>query len=167
MTISRLMMNKSFYNDLSMLKEAVQIWEDCLPFVDKVKGLAFAVLFHPITPIMVQRGQERGGNVLGLPIDNTLVVATLCPTWDNVEDDEAVVDACKVYFDRLETSAKQRDVYHPYIYMNYAWDGQPVIDSYGEDNKAFLSAVSKKYDPNRIFQRAVPGGFKISSATAK
>ena len=160
-------MNKSFYNDLSTLKEAVQIWEDCVTLVHKVKGVTFTIMFNPITPVMVQRGHDRGGNVLGLPTDITIVIATFCVTWDDAEDDKTVVDACGIYFDKLENFSKQRHVHHPYIYMNYGWEGQPVIDGYGEDNKAFLSAVSKKYDPDGIFQRAVPGGFKVPSMQAR
>lgn len=45
--------------------------------------------------------------------------------------------------------------------MNYASAGQPVIEGYGEENVRFLREVSRKYDPKGVFQRRVPGGFKL------
>lgn len=39
--------------------------------------------------------------------------------------------------------------------------GGTVIESYGPENVKFLQAVSRKYDPDHVFQRLVPGGFKL------
>lgn len=63
--------------------------------------------------------------------------------------------------DKLCTRAKELGVFHPYIYMNYAWKDQRVVDGYGQEMKKFLQDVSKKYDPDGLFQKAVPGGFKL------
>jgi hypothetical protein len=52
---------------------------------------------------------------------------------------------------------------HDFQYLNYAGPGQNPLASYGASNIAKLQAVSKKYDPNSIFQRQVPGGFKLWS----
>ena len=47
-------------------------------------------------------------------------------------------------------------------YANYADASQDVLGSYGEENVALLRAVSSRYDPAGVFQRRVPGGFKVS-----
>ncbi|KAJ8129084.1 hypothetical protein O1611_g4550 [Lasiodiplodia mahajangana] len=48
-----------------------------------------------------------------------------------------------------------------YVYMNYASEDQDVIKSYGGENKKFLQETSKKYDPEGLFQKGVPGGWKL------
>lgn len=47
------------------------------------------------------------------------------------------------------------------MYMNYAYTSQDPIGSYGEENKAELQRVSNRYDPQGLFQKGVPGGFKL------
>jgi hypothetical protein len=38
---------------------------------------------------------------------------------------------------------------------------QDIYDGYGEENKQRLLDVSRKYDPERVFQKLLPGGYKI------
>lgn len=47
------------------------------------------------------------------------------------------------------------------MYLNYADKGQEVIRGYGEGNRKELRRVSKVYDPEGVFQKAVVGGFKL------
>lgn len=51
----------------------------------------------------------------------------------------------------------------PFVYLNYAFDFQDPIGSYGEKNQAFLQETSKnyRYNPEGLFQKGVPGGFKL------
>ena len=49
----------------------------------------------------------------------------------------------------------------PYIYWNYAFSDQDPLLSYGKENVEKLRNVSKKYDPDGMFQTACPGGFKL------
>jgi len=48
-----------------------------------------------------------------------------------------------------------------YIYTNYAADFQDPMTGYGLRSLAFMREVSRKYDPQGIFQKQVPGGFKL------
>ena len=154
-------MTRSFYNNLPTLQKAVQLWEDCIPSVSKVKGVNFSAVYDPITPIMVQRSRDCGGNVLGLSGDRTLIVSVVSATWVDAQDDKTMTDACRAYITNLEGAAKGHGAYHPYTYMNYAWEDQPVLRGYGEGSSSFLQTVREKYDPHGVFQRAVPGGFKL------
>jgi hypothetical protein len=45
--------------------------------------------------------------------------------------------------------------------MNYAYNFQDPITSYGSRNHEHLQTVSKTYDAEGLFQMAVPGGFKL------
>ena len=46
-------------------------------------------------------------------------------------------------------------------YLNYAAAYQHPLESYGADKLRFLRDVSRRYDPKGVFQRQVPGGFKL------
>lgn len=49
-----------------------------------------------------------------------------------------------------------------WIYLNYADKSQKVLESYGAANVQRMRQVAAKYDPEQVFQRLCPGGFKIS-----
>jgi hypothetical protein len=47
-------------------------------------------------------------------------------------------------------------------YLNYADKSQDPLASYGEGNLTLLRDVAGRYDPEAVFQKLCPGGFKIS-----
>lgn len=57
--------------------------------------------------------------------------------------------------------AKEMNLYHPYIYQNYADISQDVFAGYGKGNREKMRAVQRKYDPEGVFSRLQPGYFKI------
>lgn len=63
----------------------------------------------------------------------------------------------------VDEDAAARGQAVPYKYLNYAFDFQDPIGSYGAKNKQFLQEVSKRVDPDGVFQQGVPGGFKLFS----
>lgn len=59
------------------------------------------------------------------------------------------------------SAAKERGLYHPFKYMNYAAMDQDPIGSYGNENVEFLKRVQKLYDAEGVFTALVPGGHKV------
>lgn len=57
--------------------------------------------------------------------------------------------------------AKERDLFHPFVYQNYANISQDVFGGYGEKNRAKLLDIQGKYDPERVFAKLQPGFFKL------
>lgn len=47
--------------------------------------------------------------------------------------------------------------------LTYSGWNQEAIASYGPENVQNLLAVQAAYDPNKVFQRLVPGGQKLPS----
>ncbi|KAK8877503.1 FAD-binding protein [Apiospora arundinis] len=47
------------------------------------------------------------------------------------------------------------------VYANYADNSQSPYKSWGADSVSKLQAASRKYDPEGVFQKRVPGGFKV------
>ena len=61
----------------------------------------------------------------------------------------------------LDTGSKQAGHYYPFVFLNNAGDTQNPFASYGYGKSLpKLKAIAKKYDPQGVFQRLVPG-FKL------
>jgi hypothetical protein len=52
-----------------------------------------------------------------------------------------------------------------WTYLNYADPSQDSLSSYGTENIKKMRNVAAKYDPDRVFQRLCPGGYKLSAVT--
>ncbi len=52
-------------------------------------------------------------------------------------------------------------------YLNYADKSQDPLASYGAANIKFLKHVAGEYDPEQVFQKLCPGGFKISAVKSE
>lgn len=116
--------------------------------------------FQPISKAAVVAGKKRGGNVLGLhPGPQTWFATNAVHWW--AHDDATVHDASSRFLQDIVKSSSSAGKHLPYMFMNDAtWD-QEVIRSYGEHSGQLLRKVQKKYDPTRVFQRLVPGYFKL------
>lgn len=122
------------------------------------------IVFQPIPSYLAQAGGRKGGNVLGL--DSSLTknaVLFLLTLKTKTAADEAVIHARGgVFFANVDEAVKTSGNSLPFVYLNYANPSQDPLGSYGVENVAFIRKVSSKYDPQGVFQRRVPGGFKIS-----
>ncbi|KAI2970566.1 CAZyme family AA7 [Aspergillus niger] len=126
------------------------------------KGLRLSMSFQPYPVSLMRKSKELGGNMLGLHRrDGPLVGILLLAYWDNKEQDGVVLDSMKLMLGRIEDEAVRRGTGSRFKLMNYSSDFQDPIGSYGPRNKQRLQQISRKYDPNGMFQRAVPGGFKL------
>lgn len=82
-------------------------------------------------------------------------------SWADEADDDLVYRTTKTTSERIVAAAKAKGRYNKYIYLNYGGQDQKVLQSYGDDNYARLKAISHKYDPQQVFQKLQPGGFKL------
>lgn len=55
------------------------------------------------------------------------------------------------FISEFREAAEKFDVFHPYIYINYANKGQDVFGGYGEKNRQRLIEISKAVDPSGVF----------------
>ena len=80
--------------------------------------------------------------------------------WDDT--DEAIIEsATQNFIKSVNYYTKSIGQFKPFLHMNYAYPTQDVINSYGRENVDFLRRVSRTYDPAQVFQRLVPGGYKL------
>ncbi|XP_014557228.1 hypothetical protein COCVIDRAFT_37358 [Bipolaris victoriae FI3] len=118
---------------------------------------------QPLTQNLLRAQAKRGGNIMGLhDSEAPLVVCSFGWEWSYGSDDRVVIDGIKAVLEHSISAAKERGLYHPFKYMNYAALDQNPIESYGKDNIEFLKRVRAMYDPEGVFTYLLPGGHKIS-----
>lgn len=81
--------------------------------------------------------------------------------WDDTASNELVHEVAQNLVRDIDSKAKSMGMLHEFQYINYADPSQHPIQSYGKDNVERLISASRKYDPKGVFQRQVPGGFKL------
>lgn len=126
------------------------------------EGITCSFTLQPYAKSLLAKSASLGGNVLGLDPSGGPVVTVLALTWwKDKADDEKIIGTFRGVIEPIDQDAASRGTSVPFKYMNYAWDFQDPIDSYGVENKKALQEASRKYDPEGLFQKGVPGGFKL------
>jgi hypothetical protein len=130
-----------------------------------VPAIAPSVAFQAFSKPALKAMQKKGGNALGLnPADGPFFHALFYTSWTDANDDKAILKAAQDFMDTSVKIAKELGAYNGYMYMPYSSPYQPVVSGYGAANVAKLKAVSKKYDPRRVFLDLQPGYFKLDGA---
>ncbi|KAI1775361.1 hypothetical protein F4818DRAFT_416394 [Hypoxylon cercidicola] len=148
--------------DVAMLLAGGDIWTAGLAPIKDIEGLICSYTLQPYAVSLLEASAKNGGNSLGLkPSDGPIMSIALLGYWVNASDDEKILGTFKDILDKIEQEAAAQGKALPFKFMNYSLNYQDVIGSYGAENKAKLQAASKKYDPEGIFQKGVPGGWKL------
>lgn len=101
-------------------------------------------------------------NSLGLsPGTGSQVLALQTIQWSRPADDAVINSAAREIWQRADALAERMGMNRRWLYLNYAAEDQDPIASYGADNVERLKATSRKFDPEGLFQKNVPGGFKL------
>ncbi|KAI1740505.1 FAD-binding domain-containing protein [Xylaria scruposa] len=155
----------TFKNDEKTLAKAVELHGK---LVEEMKAespdgdFETQCFFQPLPAVIGQHGRERGGNILGIDKQEENAVILLGSLAVNGLDQEALGrKKMMAWKDDLELYSMEADTFISYRYMNYADASQDVVTSYGTENVRQMLAISRAYDPDGVFQRRVPGGFKI------
>ncbi|KAH8783139.1 hypothetical protein F5883DRAFT_625605 [Diaporthe sp. PMI_573] len=150
--------------DVPLMEEFYQRWQETLAKVKDAEGFIFSFGFHPITKALLEQSRKAGGNAMDIPpSDGPLFVVLINPSWKLAEDDKHIFAKVESFVKELRTLAQDKGLLHRYIFTNYGYSKDDVIAGYGEESVSKLRATSKKYDPEGLFQKAVPGGFKLGA----
>jgi hypothetical protein len=148
--------------DREMVEFVFNVTFDEFAKIRDVPGVLPANTLQVITVPQLEQMQKEGGNALGLsPRGGPILLMNPTCRWDNIEDDERVLQANANVVKRMQEEAKRRNMVSGYLYMNYASQFQDVIASYG-DSAHKLKSIARKYDPTGVFQTLQPGYFKLS-----
>ncbi|CAN9290608.1 unnamed protein product [Alternaria alternata] len=157
----------TFANDLRVMTKAHEIYMD---IISNLKAKATGdwqiyVLYQPLPPSYWRQSASKGGNMLGLERFGEQVLCLYQPyiSWQGAEQDALFQGAGADLVNRIREYAESIGADNPYLYLNYADNTQDPLASYGSENVKKMKAAAKKYDPFSVFQKLVPGGFKISN----
>ena len=117
--------------------------------------LVYSLSYQPLPTEITTKASST--NSLGLAAsDGNLVLTLLGVQWTLATDDAAITAAANKWLAAAKAAAAKAGLANEFVYLNYAAPGQDPIGGYGPANKANLRSVSQKYDPDQIFQKAVP-----------
>lgn len=159
----------SFKNDTRIITKAAELHG---ALVEDLKHIApggnfiTQCLYQPLPKVFAENSARAGGNVMGLErneSDGVLLLATAAFPTAKQRDlaypkVQAWIKGVEAFAETVEGGLLE------WIYLNYADKSQAVLASYGEKNVAFMKEVATKYDPQQVFRRLCPGGFKVTAA---
>ncbi|KAL2150094.1 hypothetical protein VTH82DRAFT_7770 [Thermothelomyces myriococcoides] len=148
--------------DFSLMEELSDRWQATLETIKDIEGFIFGLTIFPLTKAHLQHSVEAGGNAMDiLPSDGPLLILLINPSWTRPEDDNRVFAAVESLLANMRQLAAKRGCLHRYIYANYGYHKDDIMAGYGEKSLERLREVSRKYDPDGMFQRGIAGGFKL------
>jgi hypothetical protein len=98
---------------------------------------------------------------MALLVSDTITVVLLLAFWPNSTFDDVVERTAEKITRDIACIADEMGLLHKFQYINYADPSQDPIGSYGTESVEFLRQASRKYDLKGVWQRQVPGGFKL------
>ncbi|KAI2772256.1 FAD-binding domain-containing protein [Daldinia loculata] len=150
-------------NDTGLLEDICEEWDKTLEKLKDAEGFTFTLGFQFLTVSMLENSAKAGGNAMAIPpSDGPLIIVVINPTWSLPEDDDRIFKAVEnLVAESRERAVTRHRSLHPYIFANYAYKEDDVIAGYGKESVSMLRETSKKYDPEGLFQKGTPGGFKL------
>ncbi len=150
-------------NDRATIEAAHKAYRDAIATVRQhnIKKMSWTLVLQPLLPIWARKGDP---NPLGLDSgsDNPLVIVSFTVNWVLAKDDATVQKITREAIEQIDAFAEKHGTDHRFRYMNYCGGWQSPFRGYGEENEQFLREISRKYDPEGIFQKACVGGFKLN-----
>ncbi|KAL8859642.1 MAG: hypothetical protein Q9178_003756 [Gyalolechia marmorata] len=147
--------------DVQLYKDVYAFWREQAVAVHEATGANMTFTLQPVPVNLVDQGNAKGGNPLGIPRINHQWWTTLVD-WENAEDDEQVRAVPIATSEKWKELGEQRGSYIPFLFMNDGSRDQSPLSLYGAENLARLKEVSRKYDPSQVFQTLQGDGFLLS-----
>ena len=149
-------------NDAATISAAHAAYSDAIASIRRVrvKGLLWTIVLQPLLSDWIRKGDA---NPLGLDdcTHKSLVIVSFTVNWDERRDDDFVKTLTRRTVEQIDAFAMAHRTSHPYRYLNYCAEWQRPFEGYGEKNLRFLQDVSRRYDPEGLFQKGCAGGFKL------
>lgn len=94
-------------------------------------------------------------------LTNSGPVVFFSPRWQDAQYDDRMTNASVAWFNQAKAATVARGTADDFLYLNFAGGFQDPISGYGAKNVEFLRRVAAQYDPQGVFQKLMPGGFKL------
>ncbi|KAJ7684271.1 hypothetical protein DFH06DRAFT_1312713 [Mycena polygramma] len=125
-------------------------------------NFSWSMVFQPLNRGFAAAGEKNGGNPSGISSeDGDLTVVLGMTLWSDSADDDIIKENMQQLWRWSKSTARDRGLLHPFIYMNYASNLQDVMGSVGAENYRRMRDIKNKYDPENRFGKYWKGGFKL------
>ncbi|KAL9617489.1 MAG: hypothetical protein Q9160_007700 [Pyrenula sp. 1 TL-2023] len=163
--LSQLMTSTTFYLSLSLLRLTYSLWHTSSARVKPVPGIVWSMNLHALSPSIISKSPFLQSAIPSLTNSpRTIIIAHLTATWTSSSSSSTVETAARDLITSIEAAAREEGLQTGYMYLNYAHVGQEVWSDgseRGEKRKEWLRGVSRRVDPEGVFQECVSGGFKL------
>ncbi|KAI9869175.1 MAG: hypothetical protein M1830_005468 [Pleopsidium flavum] len=144
-------------NNATLLAHLIFMAEEAFK-IQTVGSFSVVLTLQPLSKSITSKAVLDGGNSLGLSFEDGLDLTLI---WFEASDDAVINATTESFLKQAVKYTKAQGQHKEFLYSNYALPSQDAIASYGRRNQEYLRAVSKIYAPKQVFQRLVPGGFKL------
>ncbi|KAL9628321.1 MAG: hypothetical protein Q9164_007318 [Protoblastenia rupestris] len=133
------------------------------PKLKSVKDLSVTNTYQTFTASMLEAARAAGGDALDLhdPNGNGVNAVLYGANWIDAKDDDVVNKFIQDTVDTLDAKAKAADLYYNFIWINDAAESQIKQAFSKYESFPRLKDIARRYDPDAVFQKLLPGGFKL------
>ncbi|MBE3042163.1 FAD-binding oxidoreductase [Candidatus Bathyarchaeota archaeon] len=152
-------------NDARFIRQAVEAQAKFIESWEATQDPDFFnyITFQAMPTLLFEHSVENGGNVIGMDREeDDAILFQLQHMVRSAEDEEKARVQIVAMREELKASFILQGIDVEWEYLGYADGTQDPLSTYGAENIKFLKDVAAKYDPEEVFQKRVPGGFKVS-----
>ncbi|KAK3713687.1 FAD-dependent monooxygenase ctb5 [Vermiconidia calcicola] len=152
----------SFAPNAGFMEQFFQMANDAMQTFFDLPGFVLALNYQAIPTVQSER--HRGLDSLGpVHTEGNMVFIhwTLGFDQSEVDSEDAIQQVVQQLFEDANEKAKSMNVHRNYIQHTYAEQWQNPYDSRSKGTVRDLLETSRMYDPLQVFQKQVPGGFKL------
>ncbi|RYP10560.1 hypothetical protein DL765_008064 [Monosporascus sp. GIB2] len=145
----------------TILKKVHAIWQASVEQLSRNATITSSLTLQsiPAPPSDISRANSLGFDPSSTP-EKDLILVLLSNFWEDPNVGEDVHNSAARFICDVDFVAKEEGVAHKFRYPNYAAAGfQHPLQSTGQLDS--LRKVASQYDPIRMFQRQVIGGWKL------
>ncbi|KAL1639832.1 hypothetical protein SLS58_007576 [Diplodia intermedia] len=151
-------------------REAMQIIHDTYfatvaEHFGDIEGWITGLAYNIISTEYVLAGINDGGDPMGLdPNAGPYLWVEESITWSHAKDDAKIQAFYEEVNEKITAQLEPLGVLHPFLYMNDVNQVQDVFAGYPKSSVQMLQMIRDKYDPDMVFTKQMPGGFKVANA---
>lgn len=152
----------SFLLDEATYVDVGRLTQNMTARLGAINDGSMVLMPQPISASMISQSLSMGQNTMTSELNATAMMwFCINVGWNLPADDDMISEILLETLGKIEDLAKSRKFYNRFIFQNDAHSAQDPIRSYGENAYRRLKIISKRIDLDGMFQKQVPGGFKL------
>ncbi|KAI8220539.1 (S)-mandelate dehydrogenase [Colletotrichum sp. SAR 10_77] len=152
-------------NDARFIRRAVEAQSKFIENWRNTQDADFLnyITFQAMPALLFRHSVEKGGNVIGMEREKcNAILFQMQHMVRSVDAEKEARRQLVALRKELKDYSVAEGIDVEWEYLGYADGTQDPLSTYGPENIKLLKEVAAKYDPEQVFQKRVPGGFKIS-----